>query len=83
MLPKKVEKIRKEMQETITLSNEAVALWRSEDPTREYLLPSKWELTSFLMRRLRKTVLALRIAIQSLESREVNPAVVRRLRRAL
>lgn len=58
MTPNKIESVRRTMQEQLDAQKAAVGLWRAEDPVnRERVIPQPWELTQFLMERLRMTQL--------------------------
>jgi hypothetical protein len=78
--PKKIEAVRKTMQEQLDAQKAAVNLWRAEDPvTRERILPQPWELNLFLMGRLNKTRHALRASIACLMARDAPRELTDRL----
>ena len=63
MRPEKVEQIREEFAGEVNLYNDAVTMWRAEDPKiRERIIPASIILVAFLMRRMSKIRAALRAA---------------------
>lgn len=75
------------MQEQLTLGQEAMMMWQAAHSGGETVLPypKPHELTAFLMKRLKKTQAALRVAIDDLRSKPTHfdRCKVERLEKAL
>ena len=77
------EIIRTQMQEEFDAQKEAIDLWRAEDPAvRDRIIPQPWELTNFLMKRLKKQQAGLRAAVKRINAIQLtsdDAALTRRL----
>ena len=76
-IPPAAEKARKEMQEQLDLSKEALNLYA--DATANGQLPAPHQLTAFLMRRLKKQQAAIRATVSALCSGADTQELARRL----
>ena len=75
------ERVRRDMQEQLDLGRKALELY--EDETGNEQLPAPHELTAFLMRRLKKTQLALRVAVEELRLSSRREELISRLEKLL
>lgn len=82
MTPKKIESVRKTMQAQLDAQKAAIELWRAGDPTRERTIPQPWELTQFLMGRLKNRQLMLKVALGIIrDAYPEDPSVAERVAR--
>ena len=88
MTDAKSDKIREKLDRQMEAQCTAVKMWQDAAPGRECTIPHPWELSEFLLARLDKTRVALKVAISYLDD-EYDPALavlaarLARLRRAL
>jgi len=66
MTKKEEARERKALLDSMKQYAAAVTMWRNENiEERKFIIPSNWELTSYLLHRMKMAKLALRVAIRA------------------